>query len=70
MLTVLFSGFQDVYEFREFQGEEWLTISVELSGGKGDVAWQHAQLFRQALNDKDFPFVVNFTFKTNDVSIN
>lgn len=31
-------------------------LSARLSGGKGDVAWQHAQVFRQSLNDAEFPF--------------
>lgn len=46
----------------KFRGTKLLTIEVELSGGKGDVAWQHAQLFRQAADSTEFPFVVTLHF--------
>lgn len=38
------------------------SIRVRLSGGKGDCAWQHAQLFRQSLTSTDFPFQLSIKF--------
>ena len=40
------------------------TISAHLSGGRGDVAWQHTQLFRQSLDDTHGrPFTVKITLQ-------
>ena len=33
------------------RGEVSLTLRSHLSGGKGSVAWQHTQLFRQGADD-------------------
>lgn len=39
------------------------SICVKLSGGKGDCAWQHTQLFRQSTSDVDkFPFELEISF--------
>ncbi|EDW01515.1 GH21476 [Drosophila grimshawi] len=43
-------GNQCIENASEFQ------IVAKLSGGKGDVAWQHTQLFRQGLNSREYPF--------------
>ena len=34
-------------------GAERVTLTSILSGGKGNLAWQHAQLFRQNLNSEN-----------------
>ena len=37
----------------ELSGSKTLTLKATLSGGKGDVGWQHAQLFRTAFDKND-----------------
>ncbi|CAH1164743.1 unnamed protein product [Phaedon cochleariae] len=54
--------------FENFSGCSSLCLKANLSGGKGDVAWQHAQLFRQSTDSKDYTFAVTLTFKENVVS--
>ena len=47
----------------ELSGSKSLILKATLSGGKGDVGWQHAQLFRTKMDDQNqsefqFKFIV------------
>ena len=45
--------------FDVFSGSRDLQLAAELTGGSGRMAWQHAQLFRQSLNDlHEHPLVI------------
>lgn len=48
--VVTSDGKTNIEESNQFQ------VVAKLSGGKGDVAWQHTQLFRQSLNSREYPF--------------
>ncbi|XP_075215729.1 N-glycanase Pngl isoform X2 [Lycorma delicatula] len=45
------------------RGETVITLKAELNGGEGDVAWQHAQLFRKSIESvgEPYPFVFIIT---------
>ena len=50
-------------KINDFEGMSSMTLTVNLSGGKGDVAWQHTQLFRQSMEEKDsspLEIIINF----------
>lgn len=51
-----------IVEKNDISGTSKFSIKVHLSGGNGDCAWQHAQVFRQPLTCKDFPFQLSITF--------
>ena len=43
------------------KGSRTFTVTARLSGGQGDVAWQHTQLFRQPLDATDDPFEIKIS---------
>lgn len=55
----------ETYSTNSFGGSKTLMVTAKLSGGKGDMAWQHAQLFRQSTTSDSYPFVICFTVKTD-----
>jgi len=52
------------WELNEIANEELVRFKIraDLSGGTGQNAWQHTQLFRQHLNDNKSLFSVSFQF--------
>lgn len=56
ILGKAFRNLEDVKNKSEF------SIRASLKGGKGDCAWQHAQLFRQNSNAMEYPFVLKIRF--------
>ncbi|XP_071943375.1 peptide-N(4)-(N-acetyl-beta-glucosaminyl)asparagine amidase-like [Antedon mediterranea] len=61
---VLLQGDGQSARITEINGARVVTLKAVLSGGKGDVAWQHTQLFRMGLNDMDsYPWDVKITLK-------
>lgn len=51
----------------DLTGAKWCVLSVDLSGGRGDVAWQHAQIGRQSTTQRShFPFAFRILFGALD----
>lgn len=48
-----FTGDGRPHTVSALSGSSDFIIAAELSGGDGDVSWQHAQIFRQSLKEKD-----------------
>ncbi|XP_014374255.1 peptide-N(4)-(N-acetyl-beta-glucosaminyl)asparagine amidase [Alligator sinensis] len=44
-------GDKSLRSYSDFSGTTEIILEAELSGGDGDIAWQHTQLFRESLND-------------------
>ena len=48
----------------DLSGSKTLTFTAHMRGGKGDVAWQHTQLFRQEMSEtKLYPLDIKITLK-------
>ncbi|XP_048580324.1 peptide-N(4)-(N-acetyl-beta-glucosaminyl)asparagine amidase isoform X2 [Nematostella vectensis] len=46
------------------RGAKTLTLTAQMSGGQGDNAWQHAQLFRQSITHTDeYPLDIDITLQ-------
>ncbi|XP_038653255.1 peptide-N(4)-(N-acetyl-beta-glucosaminyl)asparagine amidase [Scyliorhinus canicula] len=64
LVSVDLNGDQGTHSFPNFNGSTELILEAELSGGEGDVAWQHTQLFRQSLNDRqEYPMEIIITLQ-------
>lgn len=53
---------ETVIDTDAFRGSHDLSLTAVLNGGSGPSSWQHAQLFRQSVDDDSCPFVVEITF--------
>uniref|UniRef100_UPI00398F8418 peptide-N(4)-(N-acetyl-beta- glucosaminyl)asparagine amidase n=1 Tax=Pristiophorus japonicus TaxID=55135 RepID=UPI00398F8418 len=64
LVSVDLNGDQATHSFPDFNGSTELILEAELSGGEGAVAWQHTQLFRQSLNDRqEYPMEIVITLQ-------
>ena len=53
----------------ELSGSKSLILEAILSGGEGDMAWQHAQLFRTKINNSQNNFQFKLTVKLGKIEI-
>ncbi|CAC5363219.1 E3.5.1.52 [Mytilus coruscus] len=59
----MLKGSNEFQTVHDLEGEDGMTITADLSEGKGDNSWQHTQLFRQSVSDLEFyPFEVKVHF--------
>lgn len=48
----------------DLKNRKKFSIQANLCGGKGDISWQHTQLFRQGKSDHIvYPFEINIKFQ-------
>ncbi|CRL00097.1 CLUMA_CG013379, isoform A [Clunio marinus] len=57
------NAFDQEVSKNQLKGLSKFSLRIHLSGGKGDCAWQHAQMFRQELTSKSYPFQLSVKFK-------
>ncbi|XP_015263723.1 PREDICTED: peptide-N(4)-(N-acetyl-beta-glucosaminyl)asparagine amidase isoform X1 [Gekko japonicus] len=56
------NGDKNLHSYPDISNVTDVLLKAELSGGDGDIAWQHTQLFRQSLNDGEdcFEIIIKF----------
>ncbi|XP_058513012.1 peptide-N(4)-(N-acetyl-beta-glucosaminyl)asparagine amidase [Ochotona princeps] len=47
------AGDKNIHSYDDFSDATEVILEAELTGGDGEVAWQHTQLFRQSSNDHE-----------------
>uniref|UniRef100_A0A8C5Q0I8 Peptide-N(4)-(N-acetyl-beta-glucosaminyl)asparagine amidase n=1 Tax=Leptobrachium leishanense TaxID=445787 RepID=A0A8C5Q0I8_9ANUR len=52
-----------LHSYTEFLNTSEVVLEAELTGGDGNSAWQHTQLFRESLDEKDNSFEIIITLK-------
>ncbi|KAJ7322491.1 hypothetical protein JRQ81_018778 [Phrynocephalus forsythii] len=60
--TVEIDGDKNLRSYPDICNGTDVILEAELSGGNGDIAWQHTQLFRQSLNENEDCFEVIIKF--------
>ncbi|XP_054847912.1 LOW QUALITY PROTEIN: peptide-N(4)-(N-acetyl-beta-glucosaminyl)asparagine amidase [Eublepharis macularius] len=57
------NGDKNLHSYSDISNVTDVLLKAELSGGDGDIAWQHTQLFRQSLNDGEdcFEIIIKFS---------
>lgn len=61
------SGGQESTISSALSGSKTLKLTATIIGGKGDVAWQHAQLFRQSFDSQsEYPLDIAVFFRESD----
>ncbi|XP_077997764.1 peptide-N(4)-(N-acetyl-beta-glucosaminyl)asparagine amidase-like [Glandiceps talaboti] len=61
---VLLNGGEDAVQTDDLEGAKSVTMTAEMSGGRGNIAWQHTQLFRQSVDEiSHFPLDIKITLR-------